>query len=992
MLAKIFNKITEGSLRFKWVTIVLSVIFTASGVIAFTQLNQELIPKVEFPQTIVVGVNPEMMAPDMLEEVTIPLENVLSEIKGVVNVESTTSNGLSLIIVYSEFGLDQTEIRAEIKESVSSLEYPASMDLPQIINFSLSDLPIAAISVYDEEMSLDELKELVENEVVAEILAIDLIERVDISGGQALPTPEELAAAAAGSEAEKPEPVVLPESWTDGAATQNLVIETTEDLFPQIVNGFASFAPDLLMELTPEMILAFSPENIAALPEDFIASLDAETQAGIEEIFSAIPVFIPTETLSRANGNPSLGMAVYQNNEANTVTSSHKVFDKLEEFESENPNLHFEIIFEQASFIEESIDGVAQEGGLGAVFAVIIILIFLSGQISGKFKLSWRSTVVTAVSIPLSIMMAFAMFKWLPSLVDPIFGSLADATDGIPVLGAIFSIIAGLFPVGLTLNIMTLSGLTVAVGRVVDDSIVVLENIYRHIQRGDDRRMSVLKGTRDVSIAIFASTATTVVVFLPIGLMGGIVGEFFLPFGIAVTYALSASFLVAITIVPTLAYLFIRKEHLPEEKETVMQRTYTPILTKALRNKGATLAIAGVLLLVSFFLLGTRPKAFLPGFGEVQMNANVDLPEGVTMADTDELVKAFEKELEDIEGIGAVMIEIGSGGGMESLFFEGAIDQSLASITVAVENAERANELTSLVREKAEDIFGKDHVVVSSGTLSSEGFGGFALVAAAEDQQDLADFNDTAISALNELEGLANMSSNLGLEDNYLRIDGEPAIRFQGNMEATDTIGLTGEAKKALEDIAPEGITISEGFESQMQTEGFASTFQAILVSIVIVYLVMVLTFGSFVHPFTILFSLPMAIIGAALAMWISNSILGISSMVGMMMLVGIVVTNAIVLVDRVIANKKDRNMETEEALMEAGRTRLRPILMTAIAAILALVPMAIGFSKGAIIAAELAIVVIGGLTTSTLLTLLIVPVMFSILDKVSFKKKKKSA
>ena len=992
MLAKIFNKITEGSLRFKWVTIVLSVIFTASGVIAFTQLNQELIPKVEFPQTIVVGVNPEMMAPDMLEEVTIPLENVLSEIKGVVNVESTTSNGLSLIIVYSEFGLDQTEIRAEIKESVSSLEYPASMDLPQIINFSLSDLPIAAISVYDEEMSLDELKELVENEVVPEILAIDLIERVDISGGQALPTPEELAAAAAGSEAEKPEPVVLPESWTDGAATQNLVIETTEDLFPQIVNGFASFAPDLLMELTPEMILAFSPENIAALPEDFIASLDAETQAGIEEIFSAIPVFIPTETLSRANGNPSLGMAVYQNNEANTVTSSHKVFDKLEEFESENPNLHFEIIFEQASFIEESIDGVAQEGGLGAVFAVIIILIFLSGQISGKFKLSWRSTVVTAVSIPLSIMMAFAMFKWLPSLVDPIFGSLADATDGIPVLGAIFSIIAGLFPVGLTLNIMTLSGMTVAVGRVVDDSIVVLENIYRHIQRGDDRRMSVLKGTRDVSIAIFASTATTVVVFLPIGLMGGIVGEFFLPFGIAVTYALSASFLVAITIVPTLAYLFIRKEHLPEEKETVMQRTYTPILTKALRNKGATLAIAGVLLLVSFFLLGTRPKAFLPGFGEVQMNANVDLPEGVTMADTDELVKAFEKELEDIEGIGAVMIEIGSGGGMESLFFEGAIDQSLASITVAVENAERANELTSLVREKAEDIFGKDHVVVSSGTLSSEGFGGFALVAAAEDQQDLADFNDTAISALNELEGLANMSSNLGLEDNYLRIDGEPAIRFQGNMEATDTIGLTGEAKKALEDIAPEGITISEGFESQMQTEGFASTFQAILVSIVIVYLVMVLTFGSFVHPFTILFSLPMAIIGAALAMWISNSILGISSMVGMMMLVGIVVTNAIVLVDRVIANKKDRNMETEEALMEAGRTRLRPILMTAIAAILALVPMAIGFSKGAIIAAELAIVVIGGLTTSTLLTLLIVPVMFSILDKVSFKKKKKSA
>ena len=196
--------------------------------------------------------------------------------------------------------------------------------------------------------------------------------------------------------------------------------------------------------------------------------------------------------------------------------------------------------------------------------------------------------------------------------------------------------------------------------------------------------------------------------------------------------------------------------------------------------------------------------------------------------------------------------------------------------------------------------------------------------------------------------------------------------------------------KDILVDVAPVDVTISEGFESQQQTEGFAKTFQAIGISVLVVYFVMVFTFKSFIHPFTILFSLPLAIIGAALALWITNSTLGLSSLVGIMMLVGIVVTNAIVLVDRVQANIKDREMKAYDALVEAGRTRLRPILMTAIAAILALVPLAVGLSEGAIIASELAIVVIGGLTTSTLLTLLVVPVMFSVFDRFSKNGKKK--
>jgi multidrug efflux pump subunit AcrB len=527
----------------------------------------------------------------------------------------------------------------------------------------------------------------------------------------------------------------------------------------------------------------------------------------------------------------------------------------------------------------------------------------------------------------------------------------------------------------------------VAIGRVVDDSIVVLENIYRHIQRGRDMKQSVIDGTRDVAVAIFASTLTTVVVFLPIGLLGGLMGEFFLPFGISVTYALLSSFLVAITIVPTLAFLFIRKEQLPEERETTMQRWYTPVLQWVLNHRGLTMAMAALLFFGSMFLLSQRPRAFIPDMGEPQISVNVNMPNGSTMAETDGAVMEFESALADVDGLRAVLSEIGSSGGLEAAFFGGGIDQGAASLQMGVEDVEDIDAVTLEIRQLAEESFGREHVIVTSGTMSGGAFGGFALVASG-DQDLLADFNDQAITALEEVDGLANVSSNLADMDAILRVDGMRAISFSGELETEDSLGVTESAKRALEAIVPVGISISEGFQTVQQTQGFAQAAQGILISIVVVYLVMVLTFRSFIHPFTILFSLPLAIIGAAVALWITDRVIGISVMVGLMMLVGIVVTNAIVLMYRVQSNRKERGMNAHEALVEGGRTRLRPILMTAIAAMLALVPLALGLTEGAIIASELATVVIGGLFSSTLLTLLVVPVMYSLFDQLSSRGK----
>jgi len=266
---------------------------------------------------------------------------------------------------------------------------------------------------------------------------------------------------------------------------------------------------------------------------------------------------------------------------------------------------------------------------------------------------------------------------------------------------------------------------------------------------------------------------------------------------------------------------------------------------------------------------------------------------------------------------------------------------------------------------------------------------GFSLILSG-DPEKLADINDKVIATLAGIDGLTNIASNLAEENVILRVDGQPSIEYSGEVETQDAMGLASTAKAKVQAILPPGITASEGYQSEQQTQGFRDAVQAMLISIVAVYLVMIITFRSVVHPLTILFSLPLAVIGAAVALWLTNRVVGMPVLVGLMMLVGIVVTNAIVLIDRVQTNRKKRGMDAREALVEGGRTRLRPILMTAIATILALLPLAIGFTEGALIASELATVVIGGLLTSTLLTLVIVPVIYSLLDRLATARDKK--
>lgn len=899
-----------------------------------------------------------------------------------------------------------------------------------------------------------------------------------IAAGEAPSAMDDLAALYTSDvPAADPNAPVLNSDWQFIGDFIGVELDSADDFFrffpdvPNFLNSFfdsaqgAAFAPNLfgnlsaeslayMVERQPDLLTRLSLDALRLLNPDVLAGLPQEIQ---DRLATGEAPFVPTDAVTRTNGNSSFNVTIFKSNDANTVEAFHAVEDVMHRIDEANENIVVNVAFEQASFIEESIGGVAREGGLGAVFAVVVILVFLSsgvwsrqprviagaaliviflvilallvlagasanggdlgaawdqadvvvrfllivGIIVGGLIIifpgrlprpAWRSTIVTAVSIPLSILMAMALMRWLPPAVN---SALAPAAEGSPLL----TFLLRLFPASLTINIMTLSGLTVAIGRVVDDSIVVLENIFREVQAGGDKREAIIRGTRDVSVAIFAATVITVVVFLPLGLTGGIIGEFFLPFGLAVTYSLMASFLVAITVVPVMAYLLLDKNEIGEEERGVLERIYVPALHWALGkpiNRLIVLVVAFASLIVAGALFAGRPQAFLPAFGEPQVGVSVELPSGTRILDTNVLVSEFEAFVRSEfaeEEIGNIQVTIGNSGlDFQTLLLgSSSVSENIANITIGVEDPGRLDAFTAEVREGAERIFGEGNVTVSGASLSEQGFGGFALELSGP-QEELIALNQTVVDTLNAVPGLANVSSNLaglggpGGADSpatYIRIDGQTAVRYTGELETENTLGVTAAAKEALLSLPdlPASVTVSEGFETRLQTEGFSNLFVAMGIAIAIVIVILIITFGSLVHWLDIILSIIVAPVGAAILLTLTNRVLGISALIGMLMLIGIVVTNAVVLIDRVQSNQRERRMNVRDSLMEAGERRLRPIVMTALATIFALLPLAIGLSKGAIIASELGTVVIGGLFSSTLLTLIVVPVAYMLLS-----------
>lgn len=733
----------------------------------------------------------------------------------------------------------------------------------------------------------------------------------------------------------------------------------------------------------------------------------------------------PPESLTRTDGRPSIGLEVTKATDANTVTVAEEVEAELPRLERElGDGVRFRELYSDATPITNSISSVVREGLIGGVFAILVIFGFLRG---------WRATLVAATSIPLSLLVTLLV----------------------------------LYRAGITLNVLTLGAMMIAIGRVVDDSIVVLENITRHVDDGVRASRAAFDGAREVLTAVTSSTLTTVAVFLPIAFVTGIIGELFRPFALTVVVALLASLLVSVTVAPVLAARLMRppRSGRRPEREDALHRAYRPVITWSLRHRAAVLGAAGLLFLGSLAIVpGLRINLLDESSGE-QFGVSVQMPQDASLAQTDREARTVERLLRDTTGVKTLQA---TAGGVDAN--TGQRDVASGKLTLITEASETETAIED-ARRRLRDYRGPASVEVDDGGGGATD--DVAVTIEARDDGDLERASRKVTTALGEIDGLERVSSNLTGQRATLRLSPRPeAVRVgvtpellavavsdvltgrvaaevdlqQGRVDAVvttddprplparalerlvvdvggqaaplgelarvervaspttvnrtdgertatvsatigsdDTSAAKGEVDTALRrlDLPPGATTTTTGAFEELD-DGQRQLGLALLAAIACVYLVMVATFRSLLKPLVLLVAVPFAFTGALVALLVTGTSLSLAAGIGVLMLVGIVVTNAIVLLDLVERYRRD-GMDLRRALIEGGGRRLRPILMTALATVFALVPLALeigGAEGGTFISAPLAIVVIGGLVTSTVLTLVLVPVLYSLVDR----------
>ncbi|MFC7886929.1 efflux RND transporter permease subunit [Streptomyces sp. NPDC057376] len=1000
----------------------MSIVALVFGAIAIPQLKQQLLPTIELPMVSVLapyqGASPDVVEKQVVE----PIEDSLEAVDGISGITSTASEGNAVIMASFDYGNGTQQLVADVQQAVNRAraQLPDDVD-PQVISGSTDDIPTVVLAVTSDK-DQQALADQLDKTVVAELKDIDGVAQVMVDGVrdvQVTVTPDPAKLARAGVT-----PQALAQSLQAGGATvpAGSFDEAGANRTVQVGGGFTSLKQIQDLMVTGEGV--DKPVRLA----DVATVKEEEAKA---------------DSLTRTNGEPSLAVAVTMDHDGSAVAISDAVEDKLPDLREQlGSGATLTVVSDQGPAVSKAIEGLTTEGALGLVFAVVIILVFLA---------SIRSTLVTAVSIPLSVVLALIV----------------------------------LWTRDLSLNMLTLGALTIAIGRVVDDSIVVLENIKRHLGYGEERQEAILKAVREVAGAVTSSTLTTVAVFLPIGLVGGMVGELFGSFSLTVTAALLASLLVSLTVVPVLSYWFLRPpkgtpedaaeaRRLAEEKEAKsrLQRFYVPVLRFATRRRVTSLAIAVVVLLGTFGMAPLLKTNFFDQGEQKVLSIKQELKPGTSLSATNAQAEKVEKLLGDTEGIKDFQVTIGSSGFMAA--FGGGTDTNQASYQIMLEDSANAEDVqdhiegglakldgigtttvaagdgfasqdlsvvvkaadAKVLREASEEVrktvAGLDDVtdvtsdlaqsvprisVKANARAAEAGFNDQTLGAAVaqavrgtpaakatldDTERDVVIRSAQPATTMAELKALNLGPVKLGDIATVQLVDGPVSMtRIDGQRAATITAKPTGDNTGAVGtelqteinalDL-PAGATAEIGGVTADQDEAFVNLGLAMLAAIAIVFMLLVGTFRSLAQPLILLVSIPFAATGAIGLLLATGTPMGVPAMIGMLMLIGIVVTNAIVLIDLINQYRK-QGYGVVEAVIEGGRHRLRPILMTALATIFALLPMALGVTgEGGFIAQPLAVVVIGGLITSTLLTLLLVPTLYAMLELRKERRAKKRA
>ena len=1013
--------ISKLSLANRAVVALITVIVAAFGFLSLGSLKQELIPSIEIPSAAIVtsypGASPEVVD----AQVSVPIENAVLGLEDLESTTVTSTTGLSVIRISFAYGTTTAQATERLNNAISNVSDLLPSDASaQVISGSFDSVPIIVLAVSANDGDNEAIGDVLESSAPSIFQQVDGVRDVAVSGSIAKRlnlSLNQLKLAQFG---------LTQRDIATALASNGLVLPVGT-----LVDNEGSIA--IQMGSAVDTV-----EAVRALP-----LISAAGVTSIGEVATVTYEDAPITSIARTNGKPSLAVSITKTPDANTVAVSHGVQDLIPELEATlGGNVTVVTTLDQAPFIEKSIKDLTTEGLLGLGFAVIVILIFL---------FSVKSTLITAISIPTSVLITFI----------------------------------GLQTADYSLNILTLGALTIAIGRVVDDSIVVIENINRHLSYGEKRKKAVLTAVKEVSGAITASTITTVAVFLPIALVGGLIGELFRPFAFTVAIALLASLLVSLTIVPVLAYWFLRmpkrllakKEADPKhfekkqrheeeerEKKSWLQRAYIPMLRGTSRHPWLTLFASILILGYTFSLVPLLKTNFIDGAGSTQFIARLQMPASTTFEDQDAAADELEQKILMVEGVEVVQSTVGSAADGRVAFGAAA-----SGISITVQVSEEAD-----VEAVKAEILDLESPADSEITITSGGgFGSSETIDIQVESSDNSLLQEAVDQLSKELGSVANVSSitstldadervleivvdrekaaALGLTETavtgivaaqlrptplgQVSIDGNDVSVYvegatapesvseirnlvipsatgivrlsqiatvtevlkptsitseRGNRTAKvslapvgDDLGaITADVTAKLDTISlPAGVTATIGGAAADQAESFEQLGLALLAAIAIVYIVMVATFGSLIQPLLLLISIPFAATGALGLLLLTDTALGVPALIGMLMLIGIVVTNAIVLIDLVNQYRRS-GRSVQDSLFSGARQRLRPILMTALATIFALTPMALGLTgEGGFISQPLAIVVIGGLFSSTLLTLLLVPTLYWLVE-----------
>ncbi|MGN5635647.1 efflux RND transporter permease subunit [Streptomyces sp. AC154] len=1006
----------------------ISIVALVFGAIAIPQLKQQLLPTIELPMVSVLapyqGASPDVVEKQVVE----PLENSIKAVDGVTGITSTASEGNAVIMASFDFGDEGTkQLVADIQQAVNRarVQLPDSVD-PQVVAGSTDDIPTVVLAVTSDK-DQQALADQLDRTVVPAIEDIDGVGQVSVDGVRDLQisvTPDDKKLAAAGLNAAS-----LSQALQSGGATvpAGSFSESGKSRTVQVGGAFTS-----LKQIEELRVIGQDP-----------ATGKPGKPVRVGDIATVKQEPATADSITRTNGRPSLAVVATMDKDGSAVAISDAVKDKLPDLRKDlGAGAELTVVSDQGPAVSKAISGLTTEGALGLVFAIIVILVFLA---------SLRSTLVTAVSIPLSVVLALIV----------------------------------LWTRDLSLNMLTLGALTIAIGRVVDDSIVVLENIKRHLSYGEERQSAILAAVKEVAGAVTASTLTTVAVFLPIGLVGGMVGELFGSFSLTITAALLASLLVSLTVVPVLSFWFLRApkgstedpdaaRRKAEEKEarSKLQRLYVRVLGFATRRRIVSVVIA-VVVLIGTFGMAPLLKTTLFDQGEQEvLSINQELPPGTSLAAADEASKKVEKLLAGDKSVKDYQVTVGSSGFMAAFgggtganqatyqvtlkdpaeydATEKRLDEALGKLdgigdtTIAEAGGFGSQDLSVVVKAADADVLAKSSEqvrkavaglkdvsdvqsdlsqsiprisVTANSKAADAGFTQATLGAAVagavkgtpsgkatmdDTERDVVIKSAHPAVTMAELKALPLGPVKLGtIADVKLvpgpvsmtRIDGQRAATITAKPVGDDTGSVSSALQKKVDSLnLPDGATATIGGVSEDQNDAFVKLALAMLAAVAIVFMLLVATFRSLIQPLILLVSIPFAATGAIGLLLITGTPMGVAAMIGMLMLIGIVVTNAIVLID-LINQYRRQGMGVVEAVIEGGRHRLRPILMTALATIFALLPMALGVTgEGGFISQPLAVVVIGGLVTSTLLTLLLVPTLYAMVELRKERRAKKKA